>query len=925
MGLVYNVKNKKFDVSYEKTDYKTDRKTDAPTSETYFVIWGNGGFITYFSTQPPNSGNFRNARGSTSLTTGRSGKGSDFVDLLVGAGANRGSASGFSNSFNQSITRNIQNYDANINNNRLNELAKADNAEGQRYNNAYNTVLKTASNTQGGDYTDMRQLVRDIKGVDSKTLTNLEKDYKRFYQTEKLVPWDNKQGAVDPLGKFDGKWYYEQDKTLQDKWNDAVRADDIDITERYGNTRDWAWYNYTSQGKAAGKRGQAIKATTDTDAYKESAPTDAEIADIRKKQLGIKDESAVDRFLKVDAVQKQFQAAKSSDSADGKFWRQLGDANYLDPTNKSDFVRLFRLSDREQDKKVNGLIGKDDTVGITQLEDELYQLEAEKFGEASRKFGALAQDTLKSTLAEVKKAQAKEAETALYKGFQGISELSNINEEITNSILGDTGVGGFYAFGKGEDLLDPDKLETAISKLTGIRNNVSYNWQKYFDDELQAKYNKELELTDPEDAKKTIKVEAEFAKEYIDNYLKPRFDGSKSMDEFTDYIQLRQDGRNPFKQGDYRKAITSVATTQAEKYITDAQGEADRYFNADFYFDPKDNDARKVDFAAQKKRVNDDWDAARADASQMVDGSKLEEGGLGTWAQQAYKYGIDLNDKTQFGKMHFQIIGQGQGYDPTDDIINATKVSNAISGIREAMAKENIDPDGVFVNYETPEEYADNILESLDPSDASAYQEALKDLGLEGFAGTTNELRTQLVDQLQTGSAEIIRRQIKFLQERRKDPTQERLGITYIERDEDKKDKTFKGKSALFNTFQAAGYQGDEDEFYKTFMPDTSLEDQELLYQGASGKGISFDYARYTSPFTALGALGDMFEDTTQEDRFNVTPQAQVASYFRLGEDDDKGTDTGFEDPYEQAQGILGEFTDAFRRKKTVRAPSIFG
>ena len=50
---------------------------------------------------------------------------------------------------------------------------------------------------------------------------------------------------------------------------------------------------------------------------------------------------------------------------------------------------------------------------------------------------------------------------------------------------------------------------------------------------------------------------------------------------------------------------------QAEKYITDAQGEADRFFNADFYFDPKNNKARETDFAEQKKRVNDDWDALR--------------------------------------------------------------------------------------------------------------------------------------------------------------------------------------------------------------------------------------------------------------------------------------------------------------------------
>ena len=96
--------------------------------------------------------------------------------------------------------------------------------------------------------------------------------------------------------------------------------------------------------------GQAAKATEDTDAYKESAPTDAEIADVRKKQLGLKTDDAVDRFLKVEGVQKQYQAAKSGQGADAAFWKKLGEDNYLDPSNKADFVRLFRLSEREQDK-----------------------------------------------------------------------------------------------------------------------------------------------------------------------------------------------------------------------------------------------------------------------------------------------------------------------------------------------------------------------------------------------------------------------------------------------------------------------------------------------------------------------------------------------------------------------------------------------
>ena len=120
---------------------------------------------------------------------------------------------------------------------------------------------------------------------------------------------------------------------------------------------------------------------------------------------------------------------------------------------------MFRLSERDQDKNINKLIGQDDTVGITELEIAI-QIKAEKFGEASQKFGALAQDTLKLTLEEVKKAQAKRLKYSVQR-LQGIGELTNINEEIANSILGDTGVGGFYAFGK-ERSLNPDKLETMM-------------------------------------------------------------------------------------------------------------------------------------------------------------------------------------------------------------------------------------------------------------------------------------------------------------------------------------------------------------------------------------------------------------------------------------------------------------------------------
>ena len=140
--------------------------------------------------------------------------------------------------------RNQQN---NITNNALNNADRSRNQTNAGLNAGYNRVLQVANNTKGGDYTDQRALIRAISSVPESVKKNFEKDYKAFYQTEKLVQWDNKLGALDPLGKFDGKWYYGQDAALQDKWEAAKADDDIDITERYGSTDNWAWFNYTSR------------------------------------------------------------------------------------------------------------------------------------------------------------------------------------------------------------------------------------------------------------------------------------------------------------------------------------------------------------------------------------------------------------------------------------------------------------------------------------------------------------------------------------------------------------------------------------------------------------------------------------------------------------------------------------------------------
>jgi hypothetical protein len=109
---------------------------------------------------------------------------------------------------------------------------------------------------------------------------------------------------------------------------------------------------------------------------------------------------------------------------------------------------------------------------------------------------------LKQTIAEMKKAKAKENMLSLMRGFGGFSEIVDINKELAGSILGDSGVGGVLAFtAKGNAKA---ALEKSLQNITGVRNNLTYNWQQWFDTQLKTRYQQDLELgyTDSEAAQK---------------------------------------------------------------------------------------------------------------------------------------------------------------------------------------------------------------------------------------------------------------------------------------------------------------------------------------------------------------------------------------------------------------------------------------
>jgi len=901
VALTYNPTARKWDVGHEKIDYDTSRPTNLP------VLDKMGAWFKYETSTVYNKGQKREVRTLKNVKFGPSAPGGEgweykgevpvdykksdlqkIVDKNFGAAIVPSLVAEKAQEASSSIQQtNKENKQKNEENQKLNNDYAALNEANKKLNSAYDHVISVASTTKGGDYVSQRDSIANLQTVDQNTKNALVDNFKNFYRTEKLQPWNSALGAKPQYGEFDAKYYAEQNPNLKEAWNKAVNNDDIDITERYSQNSFYLQH-YTNQGKAAGLRGNAPETTTAALQYVERKPTDQDLQAVRNLQLGIDTGTQTDRLLNIPEIAAEWEKAKNGDA----YWKQLAKDKYLDINEKDEFAALFRLSDRPEDKQVSLNYNVNAGYGVTQLEDALNQAVGEKATVDVKRFGALSQNVLKDTIEEMKKAKLKEQELGMMRGLSGFSEIMDINKELANSILGDSGVGGMLSFMSPGN--QQESLEKSLQNITGINNNVTYNWQQWFDSQLKEKYNKEIELGYPGDeAKEQIKIDAGFARDFIDKYLVPRFNTSRSMDEFVEYLDVRQEEQNPFQTQLLVDAVSQVANLRANQYLDQIKNTGERYFDSNFYFNPTGDKAREAAYADQAKTVAADWEAAKK--------------GDPYWQQQAYRFGVDLNDKAAFARMHFQVKGQGKGYDAADDILNAGKVQDQIyNNILPALKEETLKQGSVFGQFLTPEEFTNALLEGVDPSKTEAWNEILQRYGMEDFKGNVEELKGQIQEALRTGSAQQIREEIKYLNEKRERPTQQVLGITYIERPEDYKQQQIKGETELYKTFQAAGYQGTEDEFYTKFFPDTDRSEQLFLTKAGTGTNLQMLNIDTKDPFASLSSLEGFFDQEDTSGDSQDTPAQK--SFFNLGLEDD-------ESDYKSKTGsqILGEFTSMFK------------
>ena len=905
-------------------------------------------------------------------------------------------------------------------NRETNEANIALNNKNKKQNKAINNLKTTVTSVKGSDYVDRRQVLRDFENSDNKS--HIEGLFKDFYSHKKVEPfvWDVNLGKKPAYGEFDATWY-KNNTTYGDaakaKWNAAKANDNIDITGRYGNENTYLLQNYTKVADNT-TRGNAAEEYKQASQYSESI-TDADKQAVKDKQLGVDLETQTQRYMNIPYVAQEFYNANRGD----QHWAKLAKEKFLDPSNPDQFVALFRLSERDADKDVAfnySVNNPDSSMGITQLEDAINQSVGEKGKLDAERFGALTQNVLKDTIEEMKVAKGREEFLSTISGFSGFSEIMDINDSLSNSILGDTGVGGYLSMFSGGKA--QESLEKGLKNITGIGNNVTYNWQKWFDEKLVEKYgtdytkflpleekqdiinafqNKQLtnkpydettqkfsqefldlagykttekltefldgqgdegsnilniikgdlsggsqldsiltrvtnEVTrldaekdrslnltyytgedDPdtpdvdERISKTIKMEASFGRDFIDNYLTERFDTSKSMDEFTEYLSVRQEEQNPFQTQDMLNAVKQVADLNAQSFLDTIQANSRKYFDSDFYMNPVEtggeNVSRQAEYEAQRDRIATDWNNAKSNPDALINPDLPT---LGTWKSQLYRFAVDPNNKEEFAKMHFQIIGQGQGYDPAEDHINPTKVKNHIyNNILPLLSDEALEQGTIFGKFVTPEEFADDMLQGLDPKNKDTWDEVLQRFGLEDFKGSVEELKEYIMETLRTGSAQQIRENIKYLNEKRQKPTQEKLGVSYIQREEDYKQEQPKGDTELYSVFQKSGYQGTEDEFYGDFFPDLNRSEQKLLTKGGKDDPLKTWGLDMSDPFASLGTISSFMDEEEELEPEEDDPfKKKQKSFFTFDDDDDWGYSTG-----KKEKQVLDEFTTLFK------------
>ena len=512
--------------------------------------------------------------------------------------------------------------------------------------------------------------------------------------------------------------------------------------------------------------------------------------------------------------------------------------------------------------------------------------------------------------------------------------------------------------------------ETQLKAAGYVDPQILSSWSKYDDayNKLQADPNdataKAVYDSRPVDyivPDKRMDKDVQFAKDFFSDYLKPRFDSSQSIAEFQDYIDVTKNTQNPFQTQDRMDALKLAAQTSVTQWYANLQKLGDSKFNADYYFDPNQylktngigdpnnpmlpgtafgdysTTVAGTNAARQAQKVNADWEAAKQGKSTTDDYGKSID-----WVQQAYRYGIDINDKDSFAKLHYQLVGQNvpqkdangnilkdesgnpliQKFDAAPDVYAPEIAKLYITQVLTPYLIDKANKIGsVFGQFVKPADYVNQVLQAVNlQKDNPQWNQLLSQYGLDPNS-SLNEIKDALTSALSQSSTTDIKKQIGDLINKAEKPTQANLGVEYIQRDTTPSG-TVTPASGVYAIFKNSGYSGSESQFYADFMPGSSKEDIDLINASYSPKGAGGVLGFTTSgdAMTQLSSMASLFGDTSLTEALSLTGTAtttsgvtttsgattpSLSSYFG----DTSGDQVGIGDPFADTSNSFATYT----------------
>jgi hypothetical protein len=1082
MPISYDPVNKQFNIQYEKQDYPVLSKVSVTRK---IPIWGQ--------TNSPTG------KGSMSVITGYIDK-TATVDINGDEEAVRKAvedAGIYDQLFFGSEASNAREALktalrlARIDNN----TNQAKNTEATNNNNLYRAIDGYSKVAEPGRYLQYKQTIDDSES-DQSIKDSARTAFDLFYKDKVVSLWDASTGSKVPFEgfentiRFDPTYYGSttSGKGAKEAWDKAVKNGDLDILGRHPNYESYALWHYSNIGqnnaKKNGERDPGFKPLTPTDGFEygkveESVPgkTDAarqferdkiatDILGLKQTTQGyqlrdlasqyrnlvtsnaqLKDQwsTAKSEILYADRFPKEpkqpwaklYDAVKEATGAEPEIQTETGFGELLTKAYQLDSTKYPGAQQLIKDIQSNKEIGAVDTklseydTALTKVASEAEIKQTEKAAIFQKQF---LEDSRKA-LIDAKKAEQK---FDLLSGTSFGQEILGMRENIANSILQESGVGGILSMGgqKKDDLAQKFNLSLDTGKVFGSNNGLLYNWEKWFFDEIEKKYAGGLDVPNdyvpgyqrnidngfvtedqvkswkqyddaydtlkkdpgnisaqqkvnatnlpkdyvPVEKRKTTKQEwldyeaarrskgwvdndtlaswsdyddayntlnnpnateeekqaaqaiynkkpadyldpskridsdIQFAQDFFNDYLLPRFNASKSISEFRDYIDVDKDKQNIFQTEDRLQSLKNAAESASVSWMKALDSLGTSKFNSEYYFDPgkyylekgvgtegkspvllgeqfqKEWGSTVPDqYIKQKTDIENDWEKAKAGQT-----TKDDNGNDINWQAKAYLYGFDLNNKEDFAKLHYELLGQARQYDSAPDVFNPRIAQIYLKQVLTPYLADKYAKIGtVFGQFVNPEEFADEFVNKLDPlKNKEQTEKVLKLYGLDPNTEDLSQLKQMISESIRSSDALDIRAQIKKLNQESETPTQELLGVEYIQRASDKREEAIKSDDALFNRFKSAGYQGTQEEFYSDFMPDATEEDKEIFKSMYSGKAPSdlYKFKPTGDPFADLGKLESMSsfgEEETTPEKKTPKPTEPKSKYFSFFPEED--------------------------------------